>query len=177
MVVLPNRQPVFAGVGAPVRSYNPCCRMSPGIAPLSRCKQLIVINLATAARGCSFFNSNQTNNGKKKWLGTFTVFQRMSEPTLNWFWQTLKPTPSLLISLCPGCGAESEPGSDLSRYVYSGACQNSSRFYETLRNCVSLLAHSFTVTYTAKRCASLTCFKFHEIGCRTSHECKQCMKN
>jgi len=70
----PHSQPVFAGMGAPVRSYNPCCCISPGIAPpLSfRCKQPIVVNLATAARGspkldCSFFNSDKTNKGKNDW--------------------------------------------------------------------------------------------------------------
>ena len=51
MVVHPNSQPISAGVGAPVRSYNPCCRITPGIAPPFRCKQVIVVNLATAARG------------------------------------------------------------------------------------------------------------------------------
>jgi hypothetical protein len=38
-------------VEAQVRSYNHCCCITPGIAPPFRCKQLIVANLATAARG------------------------------------------------------------------------------------------------------------------------------
>ena len=74
MVVLPNSQLVFAGVGPSVRSYNPCCCIIPGIAPPFRCKQLIVVNLATAAWGSHKVDaafSIQIKQTRKKLTGNF----------------------------------------------------------------------------------------------------------
>ena len=74
MVVLPKSQLVVAGVGAPVRSYNPCFRMTPGIATPFRCKQLIVVNLATAARGSHKVDaafSIQVKQTREKVTGNF----------------------------------------------------------------------------------------------------------
>ena len=82
MVALPNGQPVFARVGAPVRSNSTLnCRISPGIAPpLSfRCKQLIVVNLATAARGSHKVDaafSIQIKQTREKLTGNFQIGTR-----------------------------------------------------------------------------------------------------
>ena len=61
MVVLPNSQLVFAGVGVQVRrnsTFN--CRISPGITPPLpfRCKQLIGYSSSGITQnGCNFFNA------------------------------------------------------------------------------------------------------------------------